>query len=135
MCIFYMVRHVGDGLYAFWLLVPCRHPPNAVNVQRVRRGPRACVHGFMCLYWCVRVRFNALGVNEYLMIVVRVVWHLCADYVSVRGVEHVYCTFVYREARSNGACCECATSVWCDMLVTAFTRFGCCSPATIPEMP
>ena len=48
---FCVVWHVGDGLYAFWLLVSCRHPRNAVHVQLVRRG-RARV----CIRVCIRVR-------------------------------------------------------------------------------
>ena len=55
----------------FWLsVVPCRHPRNAVNVQRVRCRPRVCAYVFVC----VGVRFDAVVAKEYL-VVVRVVWH------------------------------------------------------------
>ena len=55
-------------------VVPCRHARNAVNVQRVRRGPCACLFVYKsCVYACVDVLFDALGADEYL-VVVRVVW-------------------------------------------------------------
>ena len=48
-------------------------------------------------------------------------------------VACVYCAFIYGSLRSEGAYCECASSVWCDMLVTAFARFGCCALPPSPK--
>ena len=55
-------------------VVPCRHGRNAVNVQQVRQGPCACLCiRRVCTHMGVGVRFDALGADEYL-VVVRVVW-------------------------------------------------------------
>ena len=55
-------------------VVPCRHARNAVNVQRVRRGPCLRLHiSRVCTHVDVGVLFEALGTDEYL-VVERVVW-------------------------------------------------------------
>ena len=116
-------------------VVPCRYPRIAVNVQPVRCGPRVCV--FVNVRACVHVCLCGCDV-----------WRACSQWIIgccthglapcvliawVCVVLHVYCTIVYwgvlwrvRVANVHLLCGVLS------MLVTAFTRFGCCPPAAIP---